>query len=492
MIMENETDKVVHELCEWMKENSFDIKSNQKLELVNSANKFEGRCVLARREIGPDVQLVSMPFKFLINYKFALNQPDLVHFFEWYHSSDLLPANLENKLTRLDALYFVLIVSKYQPDSHLAKFVNSMPATYDTPEYFSSELIEQLPVYLKDDIVKRLSKFKSKFEFIKLLLTEYLCAANSNKTVKILSDNFKYDEFKWAFCSVNSRCFHIAEADICSQTEIGLAKKYFGQLASNCEDDSFFDDCQSLEDYNSRVDFKTQTSNSMCCVIPYLDFLNHSFEANTYAYFDKKKKAYILSTKSAEELFGSDESVLKPGDQVFITYGHHDNKSLLIDYGFVLDNSIYDRVIFKLEDFSQFISSENAVKSSILWRKALSEKLFNDLSCNKADGPSWNLLRLLDLIVYVNENEVASDMDLDAYDSYEIKYAEKVRGLLLILLESFVSDFDKAASRLKELKRADAQSYHIAMCLSQVQLDLEIVKFSVDLSNDEDRWISIF
>jgi hypothetical protein len=489
--MEKDTDKKVQELCEWMKDNSFDIESNQNLKLVNSANKFEGRCVLARREIKTDTPLVEIPLKFLINYKHALSNPDLVDFFEWYHSSDLLLDNLENKLTRLDALYFILIITKFETGSFLEKFVNSMPVVYDTPEYFPQDLINALPCYLKYDIQLRLSKFKSKFNFISKLLVEYLSVNKSNTSIQILCDHFKYEEFRWAFCSVNSRCFHMEEADVCDESEIALARKYFGKLAEKYESDSFFFNCESLEDFNFRCKTKTITMNSLCCIVPYLDFLNHSFEANAHAFLDKDNSVYVLKTKSEDEWFDESGVVLKPNDQVYITYGHHDNKTLLIEYGFTLEENVYDRIIFRFEDFMRFVNDKSE-KKEILWRKAIDERLHNDLSCNKADGPSWNLLRLFDLIVHLNKNQISSDQDLEAYDSYEIKYTNKVRELILEFFESYEVDFDRALEGLSELKVKNESSYHISMCHNLTRIYSDMIKFNIDICKDNTKWFALF
>ncbi|KAJ2368785.1 hypothetical protein H4S01_001393 [Coemansia sp. RSA 2610] len=57
---------------------------------------------------------------------------------------------------------------------------------------------------------------------------------------------------------------------------------------------------------------------------PVLDLLNHSYQASVSTYFDAKCRRFVIKT-------------LRPyhkGDEVFISYGPHDNGFMLAEYGF--------------------------------------------------------------------------------------------------------------------------------------------------------------
>jgi hypothetical protein len=504
--METETDFIVRELCDWLKENDFDIESNKNLKLINSENKCEGRCVLAERNTEFNTRLVEIPFKFMINYRYSFKDQNLLNFFEWYY--DKLISNQENdvkvKLTRLDALYFILIISKYDTSSFLNKFVKSMPILYNTPEYFSEDLVDQLPDYLKSDILARLNRLKAKFSAIKNLLDDYHSTfyidtkrkCLNYTTIIILIDNFTYENFKWAFCATNSRCFHVEEADLCDVNELKVANKYFEHLATNYEDeDCYFDNCSNLKDFNLRSEFKTHTLNSLCCVVPYLDFLNHSYQSNSFAEFDKTSKSYVLKTKLSEEeeWFSDKEFAIEKGQQVYITYGHHDNKTLLIEYGFIINKNIYDRIIFKLEDFEVFV--QNKSKLNLLWKKVIKEKMFNDLCINKTDGPSWNLLRLLDLIYFLNQENFQDEQEFEDYETYDIIFSAEIRSDLTQLLTFFEENLKISQQNLSNFKaksQNNYNSYHFDMCENLTKVYLEILCYNLELVNDDQKWVNLF
>jgi hypothetical protein len=214
----------------WMKTNDFKIENEASLMLIQSTNDCEGRCVIATKDFEPGELIAQIQFKHLVNYRFFLKHSDLVEFVEW---------TIENKkafrFSRLDALYLYLIIQKYNSNSELNGFVKSMPNSYDTPEYFDSKLIEILPDHLKLDIVNRLNKFQKKFNTIFDLLKEFESfkgAQQLSEQLKILIKEFTYENFKWAFDSVNTRCFHLAESELANEQELTLANKLFGQLNS--------------------------------------------------------------------------------------------------------------------------------------------------------------------------------------------------------------------------------------------------------------------
>ncbi|KAJ2392151.1 hypothetical protein H4S02_000945 [Coemansia sp. RSA 2611] len=84
---------------------------------------------------------------------------------------------------------------------------------------------------------------------------------------------------------------------------------------------------------------------------PVLDLLNHSYQASVSTYFDAKCRRFVIKT-------------LRPyhkGDEVFISYGPHDNGFMLAEYGFVLPDNPYC-----------VLSLDHAVES---WIRAIKSKL---------------------------------------------------------------------------------------------------------------------
>ena len=152
-----------------------------------------------------------------------------------------------------------------------------MPRTYDTPEYFNEALIELLPLNLKTDILKRLKKLRRKYSGIKNLLVQYAQSKNNNITglFRTVVDEFNEDTFRWIFNSVNSRCFHLNEMDLCSASELALSNRLFGRLSKKK-----VERITSYKDFERHLDNEEEYNNNLCCLIPYVDMLNHSLKPN--------------------------------------------------------------------------------------------------------------------------------------------------------------------------------------------------------------------
>lgn len=196
---------------------------NLSIEL--SPNACEGRCLISGHDFEPGSILIEIPKQFLINYRFVLNDPKMRPFFNWY--SNLSAVSKSYSLSRWDALLLLLIHSKHNNESSfLHKFTMTLPKQFDTPEYFDPRLVDLMPIHVKREVKSRLADLDEKYERIKSLLDAY---SESNGT-RFMIDYFTKEEFRWAFCSMNSRVFYMEEVDICTKEEIQLGKAYFGDL----------------------------------------------------------------------------------------------------------------------------------------------------------------------------------------------------------------------------------------------------------------------
>ena len=279
---ENNTDQIINDLCDWIEANGLNIKSNSKLKLIKSTKEEEGRCVKAVEDLGYDQVLVEMPNNFVVNYRFAFNVADIVHFFKW-HSTQ---TQSHHRFNRLDAIYFFLMIQRLDKQANMNKFAESMPTSYDTPEYFDQCVLDSMPhISLRTTVTKRLDRFKRKYELIVNLLDQFCFSTHDDSMpmlmMRLLRDHISYDLYKWAFCSVNSRCFHLEESDVCSREEIELAESLFGKLAS---DEYHHHNYHIMETSNDPFDTymrmkerEDEIKNNLCCLVPFLDFLYHSY-----------------------------------------------------------------------------------------------------------------------------------------------------------------------------------------------------------------------
>ena len=257
----------------WLTKNEFTIESESSLKLINSKNKGEGRCIISTQSYEPDKLIYKIPYRHLINYRQSLKHPDLVELFEW------CGANTDGyKLTRMDALYIYLISQRFNVDSELYGFIHSMPLIYDTPEYFDQSLIDSLPAYFQEDCLKRIEKLKFKYNDIRKLLSDFIATRSNEISDGIinLDKNLDYENFRWVFNSVNSRCFHLDDRDLCDLDEMVLSNKLFGALTKRKQTNT----SGSFKDFLKNLEQDEEYNNNLCCLIPYVDMLNHCLTPN--------------------------------------------------------------------------------------------------------------------------------------------------------------------------------------------------------------------
>ena len=202
-----------------------------------------------------------------------------------------------------------------------------------------------------------------------------------------------------------------------------------------------------------------------------------------------------------------EEFPIKENAQVYITYGFHENKTLLVEYGFVLRENIYDKLVFTRADLSDLL--ENREYTDVLWKKAIEDQLLSDFSCNQVDGPAWFLLKMLDLLAYVNGLDKKSPKKKAKLEASKVRKAvesysyadeelceQKIKPLFLSLLKKYECDLKASVVKLESYKSnlnaESSSSYHVDMCLEFCGMQLAIVKFNQSLATDLERWTNMF
>lgn len=133
-----------------------------------------------------------------------------------------------------------------------------------------------LPCYsLQDeDYIKLPSSFSAE------LLKEKCSFLASFAKLHQIEPDVEFEQFKWIWGAVNTRCIYV----------------------------------------------ETINGESEAALAPFLDLLNHDPSARTCAKFDVINRCYIIRTLKPYRRY----------QQVFINYGHHCNRQLLIHYGFMI------------------------------------------------------------------------------------------------------------------------------------------------------------
>jgi hypothetical protein len=147
-------------------------------------------------------------------------------------------------------------------------------------------------------------------------------------------------------------------------------------------------------------------SNVTVGLIPFLDYLNHSCQS-------KISPKYI---DGGFELWSLQE--ICKGEQVYLSYGHHDNTFLAAEYGFVEEENEFDYVCIEKEVVYSKISIDTSDFLDILTRSRIPQDFvvhFQEIC--------YSLLMTLRLVVYLesDRNTTVCDMDLTVWE-------ELVRG----------------------------------------------------------------
>ncbi|CAF1169975.1 unnamed protein product [Adineta steineri] len=188
------------------------------------------------------------------------------------------------------------------------------------------------------------------------------------------------DEFQWAYYSINTRCVH----------------------------------------FNMENDSKDQDDN--LCLIPYLDFVNHSIEPNTISKFNSLTRSYeIYSIKTIDF-----------NEQITFLYNPHSNVDLFIEYGFILSLNPYNQ--FNIEyNLEQFLSNEQIqiIKSYNYWNSLEFYSGDNDLS--------WTIIKAIEL--NINQSQWSPYDDPSSKDKYQLK--NKMKEFLNLIQQNIEKDFQE-------------------------------------------------
>ncbi|CAH1973731.1 unnamed protein product [Acanthoscelides obtectus] len=131
---------------------------------------------------------------------------------------------------------------------------------------------------------------------------------NGLKRAKKLLSDALFDEelFKWGYVLVNTRAVYV------DPNQLGIEEGFSSVLLD--------------------------TPNMALC--PFLDMFNHDFNANTEAALNNQDGQLVYQLKTL--------SGYRKYDQIFISYGPHNNMKLLMEYGFFIPGNVYDVVQFEM------------------------------------------------------------------------------------------------------------------------------------------------
>ncbi|XP_044267566.1 SET domain-containing protein 4 [Tribolium madens] len=291
----------------------------------------------------------------------------------------------QSRLSILDLLAAFLVVERGKETSFWKDYIKSLPPQPPwIPALLSQDRVELLPVDL------RLAAKKSR----RLLEESW---SRVRKSIREASCVIDLHSFIWGYVLVNTRAVYVNPRIV--------------RKLCDCQSDILSDEpCMAL--------------------CPFLDMFNHSHEAKTEAKLinENGKLVYQLTTLGKT----------KKHEQVFISYGDHDNIKLLVEYGFFIPGNSNDSIPIQSEEVFQVLGLN---LDDFQYKFIRSHELDKSLCISEA-GVSFNLKAFL--FVAFGTTDLKHLTSVIYNDDYPKKFLEHyLVQLCLRLLQFHLKELEK-------------------------------------------------
>lgn len=355
-------------LCKWMKGNGW--KNDTNLHLRDF--QFTGRGVFSKTSFSKNDLLIQIPYNLLITY--STIQKSKLHTF--------IKLDNRNKLKFQDLLVLFLLLEKHKGlHSHWHPYIASLPQEAPSlPLMCPQEGSVDLPEDLQEKIKTSRWRFEESWERLKNSIAP--CCSSC------VSD---LNSFTWAFAMVNTRAVYVDPAIIHDLSE--------GDLRRFLSDEP----CMAL--------------------CPFLDMFNHDCDAGTRAGLRRVAGGWVYELRTLKGC--------RKHEQVFISYGAHDNVKLLCEYGFFVRGNKFDCVRFKLEEVLGVLEmGMDRKQKRFICGHGLGEELYVGF-----DGMSFNLKGVFCVMLYQGDCDWSSCV---FSESYSLDVLRQMRFFARRLLRSKV------------------------------------------------------
>ncbi|XP_050301425.1 SET domain-containing protein 4 [Anthonomus grandis grandis] len=361
----------------------FDFTDHLKLKLYSYPTT--GRGVTSKKPLKPSDVLIKIPFGLLIS-------------FDTIATSELIDALKKDIALNIQTLLSLFMVMERHKDvkSPWKRYIDSLPNEEPIlPWTCSEEEIYCYPEHLRTIAQVLHENFNECFEKAKMSLSRtVLCVCCGQPLADYL---LNFDSFKWGYVLVNTRAVYI--------------------------------DPQCLIYYDNPSFLEDEPALALC---PFLDLFNHHFEARTKADVvpEEGKLYYQLTTLTG----------FKRYEQIFISYGAHNNEKLLMEYGFFIPGNLFDFVRFNFDELLDIL------KVSVSQKHYKSVKKYefddDDLYINH-NGASFGLKAILFVVLFPKVLNHVSYVFSNKYpNDFEQVLVNNVRTLLNFKLNIYKNDVE--------------------------------------------------
>lgn len=367
----NPDGRVYHELVKWMSKVGF--KYSKKLKPYTFPDT--GRGLMSRETIDPGDVVISIPENLLIKPHMVLGGP-LGPYIKRYCPN----------ATGQEILSVFLMCEKAKgTDSFWNPYIVSLPTSYTIPAYCNNSDVSAFPPHIKHYVLQQMDSVKNSFEKMSKL---FISLENSFPQFHGI---FQYGSYRWAWSSVNTRCVYI--------------------------------ECENHQCKGSSCSYHL-------ALAPFLDLLNHHYDAQVKAGFNREQRCYEI--KSLKHF--------KKCSQVFINYGNHSNWQLFLDYGFVLENNFNDIIPISLDDILSACKNLSS-GDKVIRKKQILLKYDSQMSnvgfCK--DGLTWGMDMLLKILCTEKiTGSLGTFQDVCMNGNEKALYSRLARGVILVKLKDFL------------------------------------------------------
>eukprot|EP01132_Coremiostelium_polycephalum_P002691 gene2691-3338_t len=372
-------------MINWGHEN--DIEWNSKLkvyEFKNDDNSVE-RGVISTSVIEAGEVLVSVPSDLLIH---SYTKPTVNLPIQFQQS-------VYNHFNSKQRIAFILIYEKLlKHHSKWFRYLDDIPNKYTTTATYTQNQINSLryPLYV-EDATKLRNELLDSYNRYCSLINEYSGNQNEKSLIVTIDNNKEKDElysikitdlidfnsYSWSWGVIQTRTYY-----------------YSGNL-------------------NKKNSNNSMNDKDDCTLVPLADLFNHSSKVDTEAVFNEKLKRYQVITKSRFE----------SNEQVFISYGKHNNFKLLNYYGFLIRGNDQESITIQIDDaipesiLKESLSSsktDHDRKLKILGSYGLGDIKGGKYEIVKDDHCpfSWNYLAILRVLL-MNEQELNQSLERNIF-----------------------------------------------------------------------------
>lgn len=356
-------------LNKWIKLNGF-----QKCKKIRLANFTEsGRGVMAAEKIRPGDVLMEIPFNLILNMNTLENDGNFKLLFTNVPNYIHQPQSCQGLLS-----FYVSFLKMSSSTSFWSYYIDTIPTNFTLPYFCTDKQLKSFDEGIQNIVETQRLSVHIGYRYFKKLLISYSNVFSDTVFSNMIS-LFTLELYTWAYFAVNTRCVY-------------LDPEIMNNLPFN---------------NNAALCFKSLLSDlPNLGLIPFLDMFNHSTKAETdakliYSFnFHSKAISRIVSNKGSLIFRLASLSSYSKFEEIFISYGQHDNLKLLTEYGFCLPLNPFSVIKFTFDSICNVCAKNNSSSCTIskekfkyITKHGINIDLYID-----SRGLSYNFQRLLFLL----------------------------------------------------------------------------------------------